>query len=171
MSIHQLNQPGLLTWAAISAQGIIGPFFFDDTVNGESFLEMLNNFIIPHINLIDNNRNLIFQQDGAPAHYDRRVRQLLTERFSLNFIGRGAPIKMPPRSPDLTPMDYSIWGLIKDNVYSRHPTTLIELRQFIIDEFEILNNNLPLITKIVNSVYGRLWNCLIAGGSHFEHFL
>lgn len=171
VSIHKLNQPGLTVWAGVCSLGIIGPFFFEETVSGQSYLNMLNNFIIPQVNQIDVNMNLIYQHDGAPGHFDRRVRQRLRERFGDRFVGRGASIEMPPRSPDITPMDYAIWGIVKDNVYSRKPATLDELKNYIIFEFNVLNNNLSLLTKIVNSVYGRLWNCIIAEGKQFEHLL
>ena len=43
----QLNQPGIIVWAGISSDGIVGPQFFDGTVTGERYLDKLKNFIIP----------------------------------------------------------------------------------------------------------------------------
>jgi hypothetical protein len=40
-----------------------------------------------------------FQQDGAPPHYHRDVRNCLNTRFPGRWIGRAAPIPWPPRSP------------------------------------------------------------------------
>ncbi|PSN39835.1 hypothetical protein C0J52_19063, partial [Blattella germanica] len=45
-----------------------------------------------------------------------------------HWIGRRGPIEFPPRSPDLTPMDFYLWGTVKDDVYRRKPGTLEELR-------------------------------------------
>lgn len=170
-SIQQFKQPGLMTWAAISSKGVIGPYFYEESVNGQSYLQMLNEFVFPRIDQLPNNIRLYFMHDGAPAHFDQTVRRRLSERFRNQFIGRGAPIQYPPRSPDLTPMDYAIWGIVKNNVYSRNPSNLNELRQFIIEEFEILNNNLDLLTRIVNSVNDRPWLCIVANGFQFEHYL
>jgi hypothetical protein len=33
------------------------------------------------------------------------------------WIGRGGPIAWPPRSPDLTPLDFFLWGYVKSIVY------------------------------------------------------
>ncbi|GBN11108.1 hypothetical protein AVEN_246312-1 [Araneus ventricosus] len=33
--------------------------------------------------------------------------------------GLSGPIARPPRSPDVTPLDFLFWGYIKDKVYSR----------------------------------------------------
>jgi hypothetical protein len=49
--------------------------------------------------------------DGAPAHFDRVVRDHLNERFHERWIGRGGPVSWPPRSPDLTPIVF-IYGAI-----------------------------------------------------------
>ena len=50
------------------------------------------------------------------------------------WIGRAAKgdkhlLPWPPRSPDLTPCDFFLWGFVKDSVYLRPlPTSLKELR-------------------------------------------
>ena len=36
-----LKEPGVTVWGGISSQGLIGPFFFDGTVNGDNYLKML----------------------------------------------------------------------------------------------------------------------------------
>ena len=35
------------------------------------------------------------------------------------WIGRGGTINWPPRSPDLTPLDFCLWGLMKSEVYRK----------------------------------------------------
>ena len=37
--------------------------------------------------------------------------------FSGRWIGRGGPITWPPRSPELTPLDFFFWGFLNDQVY------------------------------------------------------
>ncbi|OXU32204.1 hypothetical protein TSAR_007998 [Trichomalopsis sarcophagae] len=44
------------------------------------------------------------------------------------WIGRGGPIAWPPRLPDLTPLDFYLWGYLKDTVYSERPTTANDMR-------------------------------------------
>jgi len=41
------------------------------------------------------------------------------------WIGRGGTIAWPPRSPDLTPLDISEWGYVKDFV----PPLLVSLEE------------------------------------------
>jgi hypothetical protein len=41
------------------------------------------------------------------VHYGEDVQQWLNATNPGRWIGRGGPIAWPPRSPDLTPMDFS----------------------------------------------------------------
>jgi len=59
---------------------------------------------------------MYFQHDGAHSHYTRHVMQHLNYTFPKRWIGRGNTINWPPRSPDLTPLDFSLWGLMKSEV-------------------------------------------------------
>ncbi|KAJ8934968.1 hypothetical protein NQ318_007175 [Aromia moschata] len=61
---------------------------------------------------------MYFMHDGVPPHFARK--RILNEKFPGRFIGRGndAPISWPPRSPDLNPCDFFIWGDLKQKVYS-----------------------------------------------------
>ncbi|GBL92675.1 hypothetical protein AVEN_119075-1 [Araneus ventricosus] len=52
---------------------------------------------------------VIFQQDGAPPHYGNIVREFLDTTFPQRWIGRGAVMAWPPRSPDITPLDFYLW--------------------------------------------------------------
>jgi hypothetical protein len=76
--------------------------------------------------------DLIYQQDSAPPHYHNEARSYLDVRLRNRWIGHRGPMEWPTRSPDLTPMDFVLWGFVKDNVYVRPlPTTLHELKAWI----------------------------------------
>ena len=61
---------------------------------------------------------VIFMQDGAPPHFSCFVTDVLNERFPDAWIGRDGPIPWPPRSPDFSPLDFFLWGYIKNTVYA-----------------------------------------------------
>ncbi|KAL4148737.1 hypothetical protein QTP88_002905 [Uroleucon formosanum] len=46
------------------------------------------------------------RQDGIPAHNARIVQEFLRVRFAEKFIATHGPVEWPPRSPDLTPLDF-----------------------------------------------------------------
>ncbi|GFX68387.1 hypothetical protein TNCV_2817611 [Trichonephila clavipes] len=75
------------------------------TVNGDRYRAMLSNFFIPELNNHDV-QELWFQQDGATCHTARATIDLLKDTFGDRLISRFGPVNWPPRSCDLTPLDY-----------------------------------------------------------------
>ncbi|GFU27415.1 uncharacterized protein TNCV_3323281 [Trichonephila clavipes] len=104
-----LHPEKLTVWCALWAGGIIGPYFFKNdeghnvTVNGDRYRAMIINFFIPELNNHDV-QELWFEQDGATCHTARATIDLLKDTFGDRLISRFAPV--PPRSCDLTPLDY-----------------------------------------------------------------
>ena len=67
----------------------------------------------------------IARHDSAPAHHDRETIELLS-RDTPDFIG---PEMWPPNSPDLNPVDYSIWSVVEQLVYQERIQNTDELWQ------------------------------------------
>ena len=101
-----LHAPKVVVWCGLWAGGIVGPFFFEGTVTGENYLKMLKEWFIPRVQNHENFNAMFFMQDGAPPHFSREVRAWLHDTFPGHWIGRRGPIEWPPRSPDLTPLDF-----------------------------------------------------------------
>ncbi|GFV58333.1 DUF4817 domain-containing protein [Trichonephila clavipes] len=68
-----------------------------------------------------------FQQDGATCHTARATIDLLKDTFGDRLISRFGPVNWPPRSCDLTLLDYFLWGYLKSLVYADKPQTLDHL--------------------------------------------
>ncbi|GFU79913.1 uncharacterized protein TNCV_577931 [Trichonephila clavipes] len=118
-----LHPEKLTVWCALWAGGIIGPYFFKNdeghnvTVNGDRYRAMITNFFIPELNNHDV-QELWFQQDGATCHTARATDDLLKDTFGDRLISRFGPVNWPPRSCDLTLLDYFLWGYVKSLVYA-----------------------------------------------------
>ncbi|GFT79843.1 transposable element Tc3 transposase [Trichonephila clavipes] len=127
-----LHPEKLTVWCALWAGGIIGPYFLKNgeghnvTVNGDRYRAMITNFFIPELNNHDV-QELWFQQDGATCHTARATIDLLKDTFGDRLISRFGPVNWPPRSCDLTPLDYFLWGYVKPLVYVDKPQTLDHL--------------------------------------------
>ncbi|GFV37572.1 DUF4817 domain-containing protein [Trichonephila clavipes] len=123
-----LHPEKLTVWCALWAGGIIGPYFFKHdeghnvTVNGDRYRAMITNFFIPELNNHDV-QELWFQQYGATCHTARATINLLKDTFGDRLISRFGPVNWPPRSCDLTPLDYFLWGHVKSLVYADNPQT------------------------------------------------
>ncbi|GFT41900.1 DUF4817 domain-containing protein [Trichonephila clavipes] len=127
-----LHPEKLTVWCALWAGGIIGPYFFKNdeghnvTVNGDRYRAMITNFFIPELNNHDV-QELWFEQDGATCHTARATIDLLKDTFGDRLISRFGPGNWLPRSCDLTPLDYFLWGYVKSLVYADKPQTLDHL--------------------------------------------
>ena len=116
------SKQGVQVWCGMTSRGLIGPFFFDGNVTAAAYLAMLTEFLWPKLM----RRKLLFQRDGAPAHYALDVRAWLDSKFPNRWIGRRGPVEWPPRSPDLTPCNFFLWGYLKDGCIAlgtRHSTS------------------------------------------------
>lgn len=97
------------------------------------------------------------------------MRNFLNETFPERWIGRRGAIEWPPRSPDLTPLDFFLGGHLKDRVYKTKPRNLNELRHRIITEVALIMPE--TLENVCNAFYYRLGHCQTVQGQQFEHLL
>ncbi|GFS89180.1 uncharacterized protein TNCV_1259211 [Trichonephila clavipes] len=70
----------------------------------------------------------VVPKDGTTCHTARATIYLLKDTFGDRLISRFGPVNWPPRSCDLTPLDYFLWGYVKSLVYADKPQTLDHLK-------------------------------------------
>lgn len=161
-------------WAAILGRRIIGPYFFDGNVNRWTYLEMLEEYAVPLIEQAADEQNIdfddvIFQQDGHPAHFALIVRDYLNQTFPNRWIERGGPTEWPPRSPDLTSLDFFLWGYLKDRVFRTKPETVEEMKNRIIENCRVPDD--AMLDRVMGSFQERILMCISEEGKQFEHLL
>ncbi|GFX75067.1 uncharacterized protein TNCV_1846391 [Trichonephila clavipes] len=91
---------------------------------------MITNLFIPELHNHDV-QELWFQQDGAACHTARATINVLKDTFGDRLISRFGPVNWLPRSCDLTPLDYFLWGYVTSLVYADYPHTLDHLEDYI----------------------------------------
>ncbi|GFX32578.1 uncharacterized protein TNCV_3704521 [Trichonephila clavipes] len=174
-----LHDEKIPVWVEFTTSTVIGPFFFEEmrdsgfvtaTVTGERYADMLQNRIIP--SLADRHllKRTIFMQDGAPPHIARRVKDLLRRSFGDDrVLSRHFHNAWPPRSPDLSPCDYWLWGYLKSQVYRDRPTSLGMLKDNL--RLQCLTITPDMLYSAVHNIIPRLQLLLRNDGEHIEHFL
>lgn len=108
----------------MSRRRIVGPIFFMQTITAARYI---SDILEPFIALLneDEIEYSWFQQDSAPAHTSHICLRFLEDVFADRVITH--PL-WPPRSPDLTPLDFYLWGELKGKVYEQDPQDLNDLR-------------------------------------------
>ncbi|KAL7630171.1 UNVERIFIED_CONTAM: hypothetical protein RMT77_019690 [Armadillidium vulgare] len=170
---RQLHSPKVTVWCAMSRSGIIGPYFFEGsnsasvTVNSERYVNMIETYFRP---IVENdsrfNRNTWFQQDGATAHTARAAMTAVRALFPQKLISRFGDLAWPPRSPDITPCDYFLWGYLKSRVYVNQPRTITDLKRNI--QSEIDNISPDLCNKVFNNLQTRLQRTVEMDGKYLD---
>ena len=85
-------------------------------VDSEYYCNNLLSQLIPEMNSICPDKDYIFEQDCARSH---------TSKFTIRYLDDNLPNDAqillpqdwPPHSPDLNPLDYSIWSSLANKVY------------------------------------------------------
>jgi len=85
---------------------------------------------------------IVFQQDGAPPHLGLDVRRFLDATFPSRWTGRDGPTLWPPRSPDITLLEFFLWRYIKDKVFSTPVTDITNLKARITDAFATITEDM-----------------------------
>ncbi|GFW79014.1 transposable element Tc3 transposase [Trichonephila clavipes] len=169
-----LHPEKLTVWFALWAGGIIGPYFFKNdeghnvTVNGDRYRAMITKFFIPELNNHDV-QELWFQQDGATCHTARVTINLLKDTFGDRLISRFGPVNWPPRSCDLTPLDYFLWGYVKSLVYADKPQTLDHLEDNI--RRVIADIRPQMLEEVIENWTSRLDYIRASRGSHMPEII
>lgn len=162
---HTRDSEKVNVWCAVSCSRVIGPFFFGEkNINGNIFVDMFENFAIPQLAHLQ--PNIIFQLDGAPPHWRHFVRDSLDKHFPNRWIGRGGPIPWPPRSPDITPCDFFVWGFVKDRVYASKVNNTEEMKRKIREAFEEID--VPMLRRVWADLEHRLDYLRANNGKHVE---
>lgn len=162
---------GVNVWCGLIGNHLVGPYFFNETLNGANYLHFLN-YTLPV--LLENvplqlRRNMWYQHDGAPPHTTGAVGDFLNERFPARWIGVRSPtIRWAPKSPDLTPLDFFLWGSLKDIVYKTATNDIDHLKAKITDACNSLTAE--IIYKATHrGLAKRLELCMVEEGRHIEN--
>lgn len=174
-----LHSPKVTVWCGFTASFILGPYFFEEltargpvtcSINGQRYATLLENKIVPDLQARQCLSRTIFMQDGAPPHISRCVKDVLKTHFTEErVISRHFPYPWPPRSPDLNPCDFWLWGNLKHLVSRDNPRTLPDLKDSISQHVRNISPN--TLRSAVEHALLRIQIVADNNGNHVEHVL
>ena len=177
VSEYPLHSPKVTAWCALSASGVVGPFFFESpngtttTVDQHGYVEVLEKFWrqLQDDQNQTNRRSAPawFQQDGAPAHTSNLALQWLHDHFGARLVSRKTATPWPAHSPDLTPMDFYLWGYLKSEVTKKKAKNLSELKDMIAEAVRGITPD--TCARVIRQVEDRAEICIRQKGGHVEN--
>ncbi|GBO36120.1 hypothetical protein AVEN_269272-1 [Araneus ventricosus] len=123
-------------------------------------------FSIPEDLPLSDLPNVWFQKDGAHPHNVSSVQQYIRDTFQQQVIGYGGCLEWPPRSPDLNPLDFFLWGYVKQRVYATPPPTSQELRNRITDACASVSP--AMLYNVLREVQSRAQMCIVDEGHQYR---
>ncbi|GFV32619.1 uncharacterized protein TNCV_441111 [Trichonephila clavipes] len=109
-----LHSPKVTVWCGFTATFILGPFFFEETTRNGPVTCIVT-----------------ARRWSASTHWTLCAAVSLATFTNDRVISRAFPTAWPPRSPDLNPCDFWLWGYLKKLVYRGRLITLADLKDSI----------------------------------------
>ena len=130
-------------------------------MNSQVYLKMLEENVLPWLTETFGEQ-YIFTQDGAPAHTSNVSQKWCKEHFQ-GFWDKNM---WPPSSPDINPMDFSIWSILESDVSKISHSSVTALKQALATAWS--NVDQETVRRSCLSVTSRLKALVRAKGGHIE---
>lgn len=155
----------VMVWAGVTATGKTPLVFVDQgvKVNSQNYLnDILKKHVLPWSQTHFAGRNWTFQQDSAPAHKAKVVQAWCKN----NFPSMITSAEWPPYSPDLNPLDYSVWSVLESKACATPHKNLDSLKRALQKAWEDLD--VTYLSTTVGDFHKRLRACVKEKGGLFE---
>ena len=111
----------------------------------------------------------LVQRGGATCHTGNDTIASLRKTFDENIISRNGSVNWPPRSCDLTPLDYFLWGYVKSLIYVDKPENIEALEANITRVIRGIPAN--MFEKVVENWAHRMGNLRVSRGKHLKEII
>ncbi|CAF1429851.1 unnamed protein product [Adineta ricciae] len=108
-----------MVWLGVCAEGLTVPVILENgTMDAERYINDVLPIALKHGNKMLGNK-WTYQQDGAKPHTHHSSKKWCADHFP-DFISKD---RWPPNSPDLCPLDYSLWNELAKSMDWKNITT------------------------------------------------
>lgn len=136
-------------WMCVHGPGVC--WRVEGRFNRHSYINILENVMLPSVSQMYPENNFVFQQDNCPVHTANDVRQWF-QNHNIEIL------PWPAYSPDVNPVE-NLWGLLVKRIYKRNfrAQNANELWETIHQAWEDLyENRNQLCENLINSMPRRL---------------
>jgi hypothetical protein len=159
-------------WCGVIGDQLIGPYIFPQRLISAIYANLLRDELPAHLRECSSTNTTTDVPSAwwSAVSFSQVVRQYADHKFPNRWIGRGGTQNWPPRSPDLNPLDYHVWGYMKAVVYEQKVNTREDLVHRILSAARSINNA-AVLRKVTSSLVIRVRKCMEEDWGHFENLL
>ena len=154
-----------MVWAGISAVGRTPLIFVPAGVkiNSSTCCELILEPVVKNLSRnMFNGESFIFQQDGVPTHTSNASQTWLRKNIP-RFIAKD---EWPLYSPDLNPMDYSVWSILESRVCAKSHKSINSFKRKLKEEWEKIPQE--VLRAAVEALPSRVSSVIQNKGGYIE---
>ncbi|CAF1221231.1 unnamed protein product [Didymodactylos carnosus] len=157
--LHSIQKYPVCVMVAVGVTwyGLTRPYFCE-RLNGQTYRDQLLPFYKEEGDRLFGHKNWSFQQGEASSHKDNKAQKWCKNNFKF-FIPKE---KWPPNSPELNPLDYSIWDNISSNVEYHKVKTINDLRREV--EKAMKKVDVGYVREVIGAFLRRVYSVEKHGG-------
>ncbi len=142
------GRESVMVWACFT-KNKLGPIIrLEGRITAKIYIELLENYLLPFINNLENKNNYIFQEDNAPIHTAHIAKDWKKD----NNI---ASLPWPAQSPDLNPIE-NLWDVLERRVRKHKPLPRNQDNLWQILQEEWLKLDIDICNNLVDSMPRRI---------------
>jgi hypothetical protein len=155
------NSPSVSVFAGISYNGRTSLHFYEGTVNSPTYIQILQNTLIPSAQTLYHGHHWTLLHDGATAHTAAATVQWM-DTHNIHYIPH---TDYPSNSPDFNPIE-NIWSILNEKIQERNVRTAAGLRTAIQQEWDRID--IDVIRNTIDSIPARLLLCIERQGQYTQ---
>ncbi len=138
--------------------------WIEGTMDGPMYKRILQHKVLPLLDATYGKGNYVWTQDGASCHTSKLVQQHLMNR--LGSRGFWSMELGPPNSPNLNPLDFSIWVHIEERACHIPQSNVVELKASIEQEWAAMDRD--YIRRVCSAFRSRVEKMVASKGGVIE---
>ncbi|CAF3110871.1 unnamed protein product [Rotaria sp. Silwood2] len=151
---HRVGFWGVITWNGTGCCKI-----YSGNINSDVYCDILDNYLVPTVQLYRMEHNFIFQYGNASFHRSKQTQAKLQEL-------RAKVLKWPTKSSDLNPIK-DLFAVISNRLRSRSIFSIKELVDGLSSEWSSIPSQ--LCENLILSMPQRIQKCLTAHGNYIDY--
>jgi inhibitor of nuclear factor kappa-B kinase subunit alpha len=166
MAARSQKPASLMVWAAITSNGKSPLHFVKPGVKIDQVYyreHILEGALLPWAKQHFGNRSWTLQQDSAPSHRAKMTQKWCRKNLP-DFIDAE---QWPPNSPDLNPLDFSVWSILETKVCVKCHKSLESLKRSLIAAWNEISND--VLRRICKKFPERLKAVVKQKGGYIEN--